>query len=268
LRSAKESARLAFKSGEDIVSDSSFPDVLAVFKGGTSGWQQHLDPCLKYVQNNISSYNFKVKTKSDFKTHYMKLYGKDPEAGTAGVTNKKTGTILLSEYPEIQRTMNQPPHPSTSYLLAAVHECVHLLSAPVKPGAEQSTAHSILDDGFLEGLVEVIAEDILTGKGIALPSIKSGMRGHQERWLLANELVNDVGVDVLAALLFRGYATGFVQLMQSTYGLNYSKGDSKKLVYVWDKLKIYADLKITNNVPLMMQQSMANAKSRNAPASH
>jgi len=259
---------MAFKSGEDIVTDASFSDVLKVLEGGTSPWQRYLNTNLKYIQNNISSYSFKVYPKDDFKTQYKKLSGDDPEPHTAGLTDKKTGAIILNEYPEKQLTSGgqTPPGLSQSYLLAAVHECVHLVSAPVKPGADHSTALKSLDSGFLEGLVELIAEDLLTSQTpkIALPS--GEMLGHQKRKLFADELVKDVGIDVLADLLFGGHWTDFDKLMQSTYGINDNKQGPKMYAYAWDKLKIYATLNMTDKVPIM-PQSMANAK-KNAAAAH
>jgi hypothetical protein len=203
-----------FTAGDDDVSQDDFSAVLDVL-AGPSLWHSYLTPNIATVKKNISSYTFRVESSDTFSDIYKNM---DPDINYAdlkqvwGVTDKWTETIYL------RATTEKPP---ASYLLGALHECVHLVSAPVSPhSAKHSTARESVGPGVLEGLVEVVAEDVLTSQGIQLPA--DDLRGHTPaivvaRWLLGTKNVN---LPRLAGLLFQGFTADFDKWARSTYGDN------------------------------------------------
>ena len=201
-----------FTSGDDDVSPDQFSAVLDVL-AGPSSWHTYLAPNIATVKNNISSYSFRVESSDDFSGIYKSM---DSDINYSdlkqvwGVTDKWNETIFLRARTE------KPP---VSYLLAALHECVHLVSAPVSPkSAKHSTAREPLGPGVLEGLVEVVAEDVLTSQGLQLPS--DDWRGHTEAIGIARALLGKKNENLprLAGLLFQGFTADFDKWAKSTYG--------------------------------------------------
>jgi hypothetical protein len=190
---------MSYNSGGDPVHESDFSDVLDVL-AGRSPWQDYIRKNLD-VAKKAGKGTFRVLDGEKF--HDATSFGTQ----TPGVTDKRTGDI----------TMQQWGRPQHTYLLAALHECVHWVSAPAAQGATngQSTAHGSLGDGLLEGLVEVVTDDILGTQKIGLPS--SGMLGHQERVPIVRRLMETTSVDFFARPLFCGELTNFIMVMHSTY---------------------------------------------------
>jgi hypothetical protein len=195
-----------FRSGADDVFESNFKDVLDVL-GGPSPWQHYIKFNLMVAQNIapdsvFKDSTFRVESKEDFESDTKKL---GDLGGGIGVTDKKTGSIFLEEW-------GTDPH--HTFLLAALHECVHLVSDPASQGAKWSTAHQHLKGGLLEGFVEAVTEDILTAQNISLPEV--GMRGHQERLTIVRALMdskNPQDVQLWGRLLFQGNWPPFVDRM-------------------------------------------------------
>jgi hypothetical protein len=190
---------MSYKSGGDPVHESDFSDVLDVL-AGRSPWKGYISKSLD-IARKARKGTFRVLEGSKF--HDATGFGTQ----TPGVTNKRTGNITMQEW----------GRPQFTYLLAALHECVHWVSSPAEQGAqnELSTAHGALGDGLLEGLVEVVTEDILGEQKIGLPS--GGMRGHQERVPIVRRLIEATSVDFFARPLFLGELTRFISVMNSTY---------------------------------------------------
>jgi len=186
-------------SGGDPVHESDFSDVLDVL-AGRSPWRDYLRKNLD-VARKARKGSFRVVDVNKF--HSETGYGTQ----TPGVTNKRSGDIVMQQW----------GRPQYTYLLAALHECVHWVSAPAEQGATNglSTAHGVMGDGLLEGLVEVITEDILGEQKIGLP--KADLRGHQERVPIVRRLMETTSVDFFARPLFLGELTQFVQVMNSAY---------------------------------------------------
>jgi hypothetical protein len=201
-----------FTSGDDDVSPDQFSAVLDVL-AGPSLWHMYLAPNIATVKKSISSYGFRVESSDDFNDIYKNMDSKINSSDLKqvwGVTDKWTETIFLRGRTE------KPP---VSYLLAALHECVHLVSAPVSPkSAHNSTAYDPLGHGVLEGLVEVVAEDVLTSQGLQLPS--DDWRGHTEAIGIARALLGKKNENLprLAGLIFQGFTADFDKWAKSTYG--------------------------------------------------
>lgn len=111
--------------------------------------------------------------------------------------------------------MQQWGRVDTTYLSAALHECVHLVSHPATQGVEHSTALAPLGFGLLEGLVEVVTEDILLDQKISLAGGK--LRGHQQRVPVVRELLKTMSIVPFARTLFQGDDAQLTALMEAIY---------------------------------------------------
>jgi hypothetical protein len=215
---------MAFRSSEDDVLSADFEDVLKVL-GGPSRWHRYLSHNLDIVRRNLSAYTFTVERSEVFIDHAKNLLGMKNKAlvDVQGVTDKKTGTILLKEH-----TFRS----AAAYLLGAVHECVHLLEHPVHPHVlDHSFALLRLGFGLHEGIVEVITEDILNDQGIKKP-VHDHMQGHEGPAQIARRLIWDFGsIEPLADLLFKGQPALYLA------GMKYFYGDFNQ----WSKFSLPAD---------------------------
>jgi hypothetical protein len=181
-----------FTKGDDPVYRDDFGAVIAVLQG-QSRWQRFIVENVEMAQLAPADANelkfkdgaFKIDKgttnpdgTNDFKTDTRSLGLGDIPSDAAGVTDKIHSRIIMKEWGASR----------DSYLLAVLHECVHLISDPATGGTKYSTAHSYLGSGLLEGLVEAITEDILADQRIPLPR-DPGMLGHPQRVPIARELM-------------------------------------------------------------------------------
>jgi hypothetical protein len=157
---------------------------------------------------NLPRRPFRIVSSKEF-AETMKALGRGGDiAHTAGVTDKSTGIITMQEF--------FGGNSRATFLGAALHETVHLVSHPAGRGRTQhSTAWHILGEGLLEGLVECITRDILSDQRIAL--VRPDRLGHQKRVPVARDLLRNVSVPLLARVLFAGDFQQFVMVMNHTY---------------------------------------------------
>jgi hypothetical protein len=182
-----------FSSGSEFVHEHEFKNVLEVLEG-PSRWRDYIRPNLAIARAKISSKTFKIVSRGKFDEVLAGLGNPVPDA--AGVTNKLAGEITMKEWGDDS---------SKTYLLAALHECVHWVSHPAEQGKPHSTAFATLGSGLLEGVVECVTEDILNAQGLTLPSDRSGMRGYTEGIAaIAREFLDHSSVPFYARALFQG----------------------------------------------------------------
>ena len=134
-----------------LTTRTDFKDVAALV-AGESRWRQYIGKNIEVANDSIKTHIFKIVSSSEFE----KL-GQDSEA--AGITYKQSGTITLVEYFGVNSR--------AAFLVAALHEFVHLVSHPAKQGVSQSSAKGFLGEGLHEGLAQVVTEDILAAQKIA-----------------------------------------------------------------------------------------------------
>lgn len=253
----QECAHLAkFSSATTEVTANSFQGVLAVL-AGPSGWLPYLGKNVKTVQDNPSSFTFRVEPEDKF-PEAVKALGLNPlPEGAVGVTDKQTGTILLLKKDNARLQGDIRAGRVSPNLLDALHECVHLVSDPVLKRVKNSHAHFFLGSGLLEGLVELIAEQVLASQKIALPTAGSNMLGHQDKVPISSQLLADVGIESLACLLFHGHIDQFLKRAKDIYG------DAE-----WERIKVLADGKKTGPIAIQcMKQSAEKSRSRRAAKS-
>jgi hypothetical protein len=199
----------SYASAEDRVYQDDFKAVLKVL-GGPSRWRQYISPNLEVARANNRNDVFQIVDSKKF-TEVMRALGESGDVDqTPGVTDKKEGRIYLQEFFGINSR--------ATFLGAALHETVHLISHPVGGGPRgQSTAWAYLGQGLLEGLVEVVTEDILRAQQITWASEKK--RGHKERarvmrYLIEKESVPVYSVPFFAKVLFGGQGQHLVDIME------------------------------------------------------
>lgn len=175
---------------------------------GASPWQEYIRENLRVARQNLPRRPFRIVSSKDF-AQTMAALGRDGDiAHTPGVTDKRTGVITMLEFFGVNS--------HATFLGAVLHETVHLVSHLAGRGRQShSTAWPILGEGLLEGLVECITRDILSAQGIALA--RPSMRGHQQRVLVARELLRNLSVPLLARVLFAGDFHQFLMVMNHTY---------------------------------------------------
>jgi hypothetical protein len=131
------------------------------------------------------------------------------ERNIPGFTDKQTGEITMLEW---------GPNTGFTFLSAALHETVHLVSHPAQQGSANSTAYGFLGQGFLEGIVECVTIDVLRDQRIALA--KSELRGHQDRLRVAVQLLSTLSIPLMARVLFEGDLGQFREVVHHTYSVN------------------------------------------------
>lgn len=199
---------MAFTSAEDRVDDDHLEAILEVLVS-PSPWQEYLAPALDIARPRLPKHGFRVQPRAEF-TQTMHDLGHKGEVGNIpGVTNKRTGVIsMLGWFGEKSRQ---------SYLGAALHETVHLVSHdPGRSTSQHSTAWGLLGEGILEGLVEAITCDVLNARKIKLA--KPSMRGHQRRVPVVRELMKGFTIPILGRVLFQGNMDQFRLTVTFIYG--------------------------------------------------
>lgn len=194
------------RSAEDPIFDGGFGSVLKVL-AGPSPWQSFIQTNLKILKNHLPNPSFRILSLREF-TDLLSKFGRKNERNIPGFTEKQTGAITMQEW---------GPNTKSTFLGAALHEAVHLVSHPPQQGKVHSTAREALGDGLLEGLVECVTIDILQAQKIGLaPSEK---RGHLKRLKVAVALLLPLGIPLLGRVLFEGDYHPFVKLMHHTFSV-------------------------------------------------
>jgi len=155
-----QSYKLPFKSAESNITEK---DALQIFTilCGPSPWQQYLRDNLNAHLQNLPKQPIRIVTDLDAK--YRAVFGTPLPKDVQGFVDRRNATIYLKEFPA--RNWDK------SKVGLALHEAVHLFSHP--PGRSnlfRATVYGFLGSGLIEGLTQVITEDIQTEQGIrALP---------------------------------------------------------------------------------------------------
>jgi hypothetical protein len=199
--------RARFRSAEDRIHEDDFEAVLTVL-AGTSPWQAFIRENLRVARGNLPDRPFRIVGNRDFIRTMTGLGERGDVTHIPGVTDKRAGIIMQEFFGMDSRA---------TFLGAALHEAVHLISHPAGRGRDRhSTAWGFLGTGLLEGLVESITRDILSAQCIALA--RPSMRGHEQRVTVARELLRDPYVELLLVrVLFAGDGRQFLMTMNDVY---------------------------------------------------
>lgn len=145
-----------FSSAQRHITEKDAPQIFQIL-GGPSPWQQ-------YLRRNLDAH-FKdlprqrpIRIVIDLDRPYRAVFGVPPPADARGFVDRRNAIIYLEEFPA--------RNPGKSLAGLALHEAVHLFAHPPgKSNQLRSTAYA-LGTGLLEGLTQVITEDIQAAQGI------------------------------------------------------------------------------------------------------
>lgn len=186
-----------FKSAAERISMSGddFQDVCAVL-AGPSRWHEFIRDNIPVAMKAAPSHHFQFLSAKEFE--------REGRAGTLGITNKLTGEIKMLDI--------SSNNAGFAAMGAALHELVHLVSHPPEHGKKISMFF-VLGEGILEGLTQVVTEDILHQQGIA------PYTGHNygERVKIVRKLIevfSPNGVRMFGKALFLGQSSELSPLPQ------------------------------------------------------
>jgi hypothetical protein len=164
---------------------------------GRSRWQEFIRPNIGPALKKYFGRTFNIVSAQTF----GQRGGLDPE--TQGLTDKVKPEIVFVEIFE---------HEAQTLVVFALHEMVHWVSHPPEQG-HRLTAWLALDEGLIEGLTQVVTEDIFEDQGIS----QYWKAIYSERVAIVRKLIERFGVQPFGEVLFRGHPQALQPLLD-TYG--------------------------------------------------
>jgi hypothetical protein len=148
-----------FDSAERDITESDAGHILTIL-GGPSPWQQYLQPNLAAYRKTLPAKPLRICDASEFVRGYSRIFGESPPVNAQGFVDRRNGIMVLKEFPSGNRGKTK--------VGLALHEAVHLFSHPPgKSNQLRATSYGMLDRGLIEGITQVVTEDILAQQGIS-----------------------------------------------------------------------------------------------------
>ena len=140
-----------FSSAERSIAENDAPQIFDILRG-PSPWQQYIRSNLSaQIQSILNQRPIRIVNGVQFVQAYQPIFNKPPTTDTQGFVDRRNARIYLKEF-------NNANH---SLAGIALHEAVHLSSHPPgKSNMLRATSYDFLGTGLLEGLTQVITEDI------------------------------------------------------------------------------------------------------------
>jgi hypothetical protein len=183
-----------FSSAERNITEK---DASIIFRilGGLSPWQYYLQRNLTAHMKDLPGRPMQIVTDGEFAKKYKGIFGQAPPANAQGFVDRRNATIYLREFPA--KNFNQ------TKAGLALHEAVHLFSHPPgKSNALRATTYALLEEGLLEGLTQIITEDILAAQCIR--PLRTEWQAYQEYIPVARRFVQVFTPAVVADAYFNG----------------------------------------------------------------
>ena len=199
--------KLPFDSAERNITEKDAPQIFAILCG-PSPWQQYLRSNLNAHLRDLPKQPIRIVNDGEFARRYKQVFNEPVPAGAQGFVDRKTATIYLKDFPAGNR--------GQSKVGLALHEAVHLFSYP--PGRSnqlRATAYSFLGVGLLEGLTQVITEDIQTAQGI-VPITHSRWQAYKNYVPVAREF-NRIFKPAVADAYFKGDLTTLLRIIEQAW---------------------------------------------------
>lgn len=155
---AVSNCQASFTAERDITENHS-AFILGIL-GGPSPWQPYLQRNLASHRRTLPAKPIRICDEREFAGGYRRVYGESAPADAQGFVDRRNGMMILKEFP--QRSIGK------SKLGIALHEAVHQFSHP--PGRSnriRATVYEILGRGLLEGLTQMVTDDILSTQCIS-----------------------------------------------------------------------------------------------------
>ncbi|HEY5141467.1 MAG TPA: thioredoxin domain-containing protein [Methylococcales bacterium] len=202
-----EQATPPFTSAERNITENDAPQIFRILSG-PSPWQQDLQRNLDAHKNDLPRQPMRIVTQGEFTNKYTTIFRKSPSADVQGFVDRRNATIYLKEFPA--------GNVGKSKVGLALHEAVHLFSHP--PGRSnqlRANAYSFLGVGLLEGLTQVITEDIQTKQSI--DPLRERWQAYQEYVPVTREFIRIFTPAVIGDAYFKGELTKLLRAIEQRW---------------------------------------------------
>jgi len=189
-----------FSSAERNITEKDAPHIFTIL-AGPSPWQQFSKRNLDAHKKDLPATPMRIVTDDEFARRYNGIFGESPSADAQGFVDRASATIYLREFPT--RNFNQ------TKAGLALHEAVHLFSHP--PGRSnrlRATAYGLLETGLLEGLTQIVTEDIQAAQCIR--PLRAEWQVYKEYLPVARRFVEIFTPALVADAYFNGSITPLV----------------------------------------------------------
>jgi hypothetical protein len=199
-----------FSSAERNITEKDAPRIFAIL-GGPSPWQQFLQRNLAAHKKDLPARPMRIVTDGEFAKSYRGVFGQPPPADAQGFVDRGNATIFLREFPV--RNFNQ------TKVGLALHEAVHLFSHP--PGRSnrlRATVYALLETGLLEGLTQIVTEDILAAQCIS--PLRAEWQAYKEYIPVARKFIQVFTPAVVADAYFNGSVTPLISAITRRWSVD------------------------------------------------
>jgi hypothetical protein len=189
-----------FSSAERNITEKDAPVIFSLLTG-PSPWRSYLQRNLAAHKKDLPARPMRIVTEGEFAKSYRGVFRQPPPANAQGFVDRRNALIFLREFPA--RNFNQ------TKAGLALHEAVHLFSHPPgKSNVLRATVYSLLGEGLLEGLTQVITEDILAAQCIS--PLRSDWQAYKEYIPVARRFIEVFTPAVVGDAYFNGTVTPLI----------------------------------------------------------
>jgi hypothetical protein len=193
-----------FNSAERNITEADAPHIFTIL-GGPSPWQQFLRSNLHAHKQDLPARPMRIVTDGEFAKRYSAIFGHRPSADAQGFVDRANATIYLREFPT--RNFNQ------TKAGLALHEAVHLFSHP--PGKSKllrATAYGLLEQGLVEGLTQIVTEDIQAAQCIR--PLRAAWQAYAQYVPVARKFLEVFTPAVVGDAYFNGTVTPLINAIE------------------------------------------------------
>lgn len=198
-----------FTSAERNITEKDAPRVFQLLCG-PSPWQPYLRANLNAHLKDLPRQR-PIRIELNPAGRYKAVFGSRMPADAKGFVDRKNAIIYLAEFPT--------PNPGKSLVGLALHEAVHLFSHP--PGRSnqlRASAYGFFGPGLLEGLTQVITEDIQAAQG--LQPMRSRWQAYKEYTPVARRFIQIFTPALVAEAYLNGNLLKLQQAIQRRWGMS------------------------------------------------
>ncbi len=199
-----------FSSAERNITEKDAPRIFAIL-GGPSPWQPHLQRNLAAHKKDLSARPMRIVTEGEFAKRYRGVFGQPAPADAQGFVDRRNATIFLREFPA--RNFNQ------TKAGLALHEAVHLFSHPSgRSNSLRATAYGLLEQGLLEGLTQIVTEDIQAAQCIR--PLRTEWQAYKEYIPVARRFMQVFTPALVADAYFSGIVTPLINAITRRWSID------------------------------------------------
>ena len=193
-----------FSSAEHDILERDGPHILTIL-GGPSPWRNYLQTNLNSHRRTLPSNFMRICDGGEFVKAYKRIFNEPPPADAQGFVDRRNGRMILKEFPD--------KNYGKSKVGLALHEAVHLFSHPPgKSNLIRATIYNFLDQGLLEGLTQMVTEDIQSEQGIS--PMRDRWQPYKEYATIARKFVASFSPRLVGDAFFFGNLNPLNNLVQ------------------------------------------------------